>query len=63
MDIPVSYVVINTGVDNQIRNHHIQATLLNPDMCNPDFRPERTDWKVPVHSYTYISYTHNPDFA
>ena len=42
---------------------HIQATLLNPDMCNPDFHLNRTDWKAPVPSYTYNSYTHNPDFA
>ena len=41
----------------------IQATLLNPDMSNPDFRLKRTDWKVPVPSYAYNSYTHNPDFA
>ena len=42
----------------------IQATLLNnPEMCNPDFRLKRTDWKVPVPSYTYNSYTYNPDFA
>ena len=41
----------------------IQATLLNPDMCNPDFRLNRTDRKVPVPSYTYNSYTHNPNFA
>ena len=41
------------------------ATQLNPDMCNPDFRLNlnRTDWKVLVPSYTYNSYTHNPDFA
>ena len=46
-------------------NEHvfIQATLLNPDMCNPDFRLKRTDWKVPVPSHTYNSYMHNPDFA
>ena len=37
--------------------------LFNPDMCNPDFRLNRTDWKVPVPSYTYNSHTHNPDFA
>ena len=41
----------------------IQATLLNPDMSNPDFRLNRTDWNVPVPSYTYNSYAHNPDFA
>ena len=41
----------------------IQATLLNPDMCNPDFRLNRTDGKVPVLFYTYNSYMHNPDFA
>ena len=41
----------------------IQATLLNPDMCNPDFRLNRTDWKVPAPFYTYNSYTHNSDFA
>ena len=41
----------------------IQATLLNPDMSNLDFRLNRTKWKVPVPSYAYISYTHNPDFA
>ena len=43
----------------------IQATLLNPDMCNPDLCLNRTDWKVPVPSYTYMydSYTHTPDFA
>ena len=41
----------------------IQATLLNPDMCYPDFRLNRTDLKVPVPSYTYNSYTHNSDFA
>ena len=41
----------------------VQATLLNPDMCNPDFRLNRTDWKFPVPSYTYDSYTNNPDFA
>ena len=39
----------------------IQATMLNPDMCNPDFRLNQTDWKVAVPSYTYNSYTHNPD--
>ena len=39
----------------------IQATLLNPDMCNPDFRLNRTDWKVLIPSHTYNSYTHNPD--
>ena len=43
--------------------NRIQATLLNPDMCNPDFCLNRTDWKVPVTSYTYHFYTHNPDFA
>ena len=42
---------------------HVHATLLNPDMCNPDFRLNRTDWKVPGSSYTYNSYTHNPDFV
>ena len=41
----------------------IKATLLNPDMCNPDFRLSRIDRKVPVLSYTYYSYMHNPDFA
>ena len=41
----------------------VQATLLNPDMCNPDFRLNRADGKVPVPSFTYPSYTHNPDFA
>ena len=41
----------------------IQATLLNPDMYNPDFHLNRTDWKVPVLFYTYNSYKHNPDFA
>ena len=41
----------------------IQATLLNPDMCNPDFRLNRSDWKVPVPFYTYNSYTHNLDFV
>ena len=41
----------------------VQGTLLNPYMCNPDFRLNRTDWKVPVPSYTYNFYTHNPDFA
>ena len=41
----------------------IRATLLNPDMCNPDFRLNRTVWKAPVPSYTYNSYAHNPDFA
>ena len=41
----------------------VQATLLNPDMCNPDFRLNWTDWKVPVPSYTYNSYMHNSDFA
>ena len=41
----------------------VQATLLNPDMCNPDFRLNRTNWKIPVTSYTYNSYTHNSDFA
>ena len=41
-----------------------QATLVNPDMCNPDFCLNRTDSKVPVPSYnTYNSYTHNTDFA
>ena len=40
-----------------------QATLLNPDMCNPDFRLNRTDKKVPVLSYTYNSYTHNSELA
>ena len=44
-------------------NMHIQATLLNPDMCNQDFRLNRTDWKVPVPSYTYDSFMHNSDFA
>ena len=33
----------------------------NPDMCNPDFCLNRTDWKVPVPSYTYNSYTHSPE--
>ena len=41
----------------------IQTTLLNPDMCNPDFRLNRTVWKVTFPSYTYKYYTHNPDFA
>ena len=41
----------------------IQANLLNPDVCNPDFRRYRTDWKGPVPSYTYNFCTHNPDFA
>ena len=41
----------------------LQATLLNPDMGNPDFRLNRTDWKVPAPSYSYNSYTHNTDFA
>ena len=41
----------------------IQATLLGPDMCNPDVRLNRTDWKVPVPSYKYNSFIHNPDFA
>ena len=41
----------------------IPATLLNPDMSNPNFRLNRTDWKVPVTSYTYNSYMHNLDFA
>ena len=43
----------------------IQATLLNPDMCNPYFRINRTDWNVQVPSYTRNSYMymHNPDFA
>ena len=44
-----------------------KATPLNPDLCDPDFRLNRTDCKVPVPSYTYTgtsnSYTHNPDFA
>ena len=39
---------------------YIQATLLNLDMCNLDFRLNRTDWKVPVPTYIYNSYTHNP---
>ena len=39
----------------------LQVTLLNLDMCNPDFRLNRTDWKVSVLFYTYNSYTHNPD--
>ena len=39
----------------------VLATLLNPYTCNPDFRLNRTNWKVPVPSYTYNSYTHNPD--
>ena len=39
----------------------IQAILLNSDMCNPDFRLNRTNLEVPVPSYTYNSYTHNPD--
>ena len=26
---------------------HIQATLLNPDMCNPDFRLNQADIEVP----------------
>ena len=38
----------------------LQATL---DMCNPDSCLNRTDWKVPVPSYTYNLYTHNTDFA
>ena len=42
---------------------HIQATLLNPDMCNLDFRLNQTDRKVTVPSYTRNSYMHNPDFA
>ena len=41
----------------------LQATLLNPNMCNPDFRQNRTDWNVPVPSYTYKSYMHNSYFA
>ena len=41
----------------------IQTTMLNPDMCNPDFHLNRTDWKVTIPSHTYNSYTHNPDFA
>ena len=45
------------------KHFHVQATLLNPKMCNPDFRLSRTDWKVPVPSYTYNSYAHNPEFA
>ena len=39
------------------------SPLLNPDLCNPDFRLNRTDWKVMIPSYTFYSYTHNPDFA
>ena len=39
----------------------IQAILLNSDMCNPDFRLNRTNLEVPVSFYTYNSYTHNPD--
>ena len=31
----------------------IQATLLIPDMCNPDLRLNRTDSKVPVPSYMF----------
>ena len=27
----------------------LQAALLNPDMCNPDFRLNQTDWSLPVH--------------
>ena len=42
-------------------NWEIQATLLNLDMCNPDFRLNRTDWKVPVPSYANNFYAHNPD--
>ena len=41
----------------------IPTTLLNPDMFNPDFRLNRTDWKVLIPSHTFNSYTHNPDFA
>ena len=46
-----------------IKHLQVQATLLNPDMCNPDFRLNRTDGKVPVPSYTYNTYAHNPEFA
>ena len=46
---------------------NIQATLLNPDMCNPDFHINRTDWKVPksilIHiiSIRIIRILPNPD--
>ena len=36
---------------------------VNPDMCNKNFCLNRTDWKLLVPSYTYNSYTHNPEFA
>ena len=48
--------------DNTIFNKTL-ATLLYPDMCNQDFCRNRTNWKVTGPSYTYDSYTHNPDFA
>ena len=41
----------------------LQATLLNLDICNPDFRLNGTDLKVPVPTFTYNFYMHNPDFA
>ena len=40
---------------------YVQATLLNPDMCNPNFRLKRDRSEGP--SYTYNFYTHNPDFT
>ena len=42
---------------------YIQTALLNPDMCNLDFRLNRTDWNVPVPPFTYNLYVHNRDFA
>ena len=50
-------------VSNHIFSKTVQATLLNPDMCNPDFCLNRTDWKVPVPSFIYNCYTRNTDFA
>ena len=60
----ISYFFAQGNVSQRFGIHKsIQATLLNPDMCNPDFRLNRTVWKVTFPSYTYKYYTHNPDFA
>ena len=56
-DIPVvveSDVKIHSFLPSCYYDIMIQATPLNPDLCNPDFRLNRADWKVPVPSYTII---------
>ena len=63
MSISQKHLTAFTSMEMLGDQPNIQATLLNPDMYNPDFCLNWTDWKVPVPSNTYNSYTHNLDFA